>query len=475
MKRLLLASVLVCLALSGAPLHRAQARLIRQDNSGTGVDARSAQVDALMAAVVKENSPGAAVMVIRDGKVLHSKGYGLARLDTKEPVGTGTAFELSSTSKPFTALAAMLLVRQGKLSLDDPLSKFFPAFPAYAKKITVRHLLNHTSGLVDALDPKWFRKGYEPTAKDFAVMMAKEKTVRSEPGEKFEYNNAGYVLLALIVEKASGQPFARFMKESIFKPLGMNDTFIYDESKPSAARMAVSYFFEDNQFKPYLPTSDTFLYGAKGVVSTLEDMYRWEMAIESGKLLEPSLLKQTFTPARLTNGMETTYGFGWYVYKDNGLDVYEHPGGYYAYRANIRRYPGLRTTVILLSNNALVEPVQLARKIAQIYVGDAAAQSAAAAVEISEAILKEYAGKYEGDPSVMPNLIIEVTLEGNELYITSPIKPKTKLIAQSATEFQIAETASTVTFKRDDKGTVAGLTLKTRRGLVEAKKLQPSQ
>ena len=468
MRRLLIVTVSVCLAIAANGTRATPFNSVPQETVKTDATARSAQVDALLAPLIQGSAPGAAVMVIQDGRVLHGKGYGMARLDRKEPVGLKTAFDLGSTSKQFTAMAVMMLVERGTLSYDDPLSDFFPEFPPYARGVTVRNLLNHTSGLVDVINPQWFRKGYEPTSKDLAKMIAREQSVRFAPGEKFEYNNAGYVLLALIIEKASGLRFARFMKEQIFKPLGMNSTVVFDETKPGVEHMAVSYFFEGNEFKPYAPTSDLFFYGPKGVVSTIEDMHKWEQALETEKLVKASTLKQAFTPARLKDGTETSYGFGWYITRENDLYVHEHAGGYLAYRATIRRYPAQRTTVILLSNNALIEPTSLAKKISQIYLSDRV--RGAPTMKIDSTLLKEYVGKYEAAPQGMPNLVIDITLENGELYITSLIKPKTKLVAQSSTEFQIADTASSVIFNRDERGVVNGLTLKTRRAVFDARK-----
>ena len=185
--------------------------------------------------------------------------------------------------------------------------------------------------------------------------------------------------------------------------------------------------------------------------------------------VKASTLKQAFTSGKLNNGMLTLYGFGWYVNQENGLDVLEHAGGYLGYRANIRRYPAQHTTIFLLSNNATVEPTPLARKIAAIYLAEQMKTPVGTKLDVQ--LLKEYVGKYEGDPNVMPNLLIDITLENDELYITSPIKPKTKLIARSDTLFVIADTASNVTFNRDEKGAVNGLTLMTRRGTVNARKL----
>jgi CubicO group peptidase (beta-lactamase class C family) len=454
----------VCLTLALSQTCAAQA------SSPAGVNDKSAQVDALMSSLIRDDAPGAAVLVIQNGQVVHSKGYGLAQLETKERVTPGTAFELASTSKQFTAMAVMMLAERGRLSLDDPLSKFFTGFPPYAKKITVRHLLDHTSGLVDIINPQWFKKGYEPTSKDLLKQMARQSNVSFAPGERFEYNNAGYMLLALVVEKASGQAFARFMKENIFAPLDMRSTFIYDESKPKTTRVAASYALIENNFKAFETTSDRFVYGAKGVISTLDDLVKWEHALETEKLVKAATLKEAFTSGKLNNGMATLYGFGWYVNQENGLDVFEHAGGYLGYRATVRRYPSARTTIFLLSNNATIEPTPLARKIAEIYLAGQMKQPVGMKLDVQ--LLKEYVGKYEGDPAVMPNLLIDITLENEELYITSPIKPKTKLLAQSESLFVIADTASNVTFNRDEKGAVNGLTLTTRRGTVRAHKLK---
>jgi CubicO group peptidase (beta-lactamase class C family) len=239
------------------------------------LSAKSAQVDALFAPFNQGNSPGVAVLVMQNGEVVHHKGYGLARLDTKEPIGPDTAFDLASTSKPFTSMAVMILAERSKLSYDDPLSKFFSEFPPYAQKVTIRNLLTHTSGLVDVVNATWFKPGYQPTAKEVAAFLAKEPKPKSAPGERFEYNNTGYLLLALIVEKVSGQSFAKFMRENIFKPIGMNHSLIWDETKPRIEHLATSYGPAEKSFKAIEPVSDTFIFGAKGVISTTARQSPW--------------------------------------------------------------------------------------------------------------------------------------------------------------------------------------------------------
>jgi CubicO group peptidase (beta-lactamase class C family) len=400
---------------------------------------------------------------------VYAKTYGFARLDTKEAITLDTEFDIASVSKQFTAMAIMILAERGKLSLDDPITKFFPEFPAYAQKIKIRNLLTHTSGLVDEINPRWFKAGYEPTSRDVLKMMTAESTVNFAPGEKFEYNNAGYLLLALLVEKVAGESFPKFMRKNVFSPLSMDHTRIWDETKPKIEHLAISYEPEGNSFKPVAYVSDVSLYGPKGVITTLQDLAKWIESLETEKLVRAATLRQAFVPVKLNDGTESPYGFGWALVKENGLAMTEHAGGYLGYRAEIRRSPDERTTVILLSNNATFDMVRFAKKIAVIYLADK--MVAPTAIKVDAAILNSYVGKYEGDPSVTANLIIEITMENGELYITSALKPKTKLVAHSLTGFLISETTASVSFNRDAQGTVTGLIVKTKRAIINARRL----
>jgi CubicO group peptidase (beta-lactamase class C family) len=443
-----------------------------KQTAGPGdASAKSAQVDALFAPLKQSDQPGVAVLVIQDGKVVHNKGYGLARIETKEAIGPETAFELASVSKQFTAMAVMILAERGKLSYEDPLSKYFPEFPPYAQKVTIRNLLTHTSGLVDVVNATWFKPGYQPTSKEVAAFFLKESNIKSAPGEKFEYNNAGYMLLALIVEKASGQSFSRFMRENIFKPLGMGHTFIWDEKKPHIEHAAVSYGSVDGSFKAIDQLSDAFVFGAKGVISTTGDLVRWIEALDTSKLVKPETLRLAFTPMKLNDGSESSYGFGWGIGKENGLATIEHPGGYLGYRTNIKRFPSERTSIVVLSNNAQADVVNLTRAIGGIYLGDKMV-APQAKLKVDAGVLNSYAGKYESQTAGTEGLVLEITVENEELFITSPIRPKTRLLAQSAELFSIGEGSATVTFKKDDKGAVTGLTVKSRMGIIEARRMQ---
>src|SRR5262245_33092806 len=237
-------------------------------------DARSARVDSLMAAQVAANAPGAAVLVIHNGKILHEKGYGLANIATKTPITSTTTFDLASCSKQFTAMAIMMLAERGELSYDDPLTKFFPEFPAYASKITVRHLLNHTSGLPDYMGV--FRKGpagisAEPSSREALTMLTRIQEPLFAPGAKWEYSNSGYVVLAQIVEKASGMTFPAFLKQNVFDPLGMSTTVVSDQIKAPAVNRAISYAPAGGGFRDADYTPLNRIYGDGNVNTSLED------------------------------------------------------------------------------------------------------------------------------------------------------------------------------------------------------------
>ena len=422
---------------------------------------RAAQVDALMAQW--KESPGAAVLVVQDGRILLSKGYGLSNVETKEPIRPDTVFDLASVSKQFTAMAILMLVERGKLSLDDPLSKFFPEFPPHAQKITVRHILNHTSGLPDymviftangKIDKNWKPGGFEPTSADTVKLLAEQKELRFAPGEKWEYSNSGYVVLGQIAGKAAGKPLPQFLKENVFQPLGMKSTLVADESKPKIKNRAISYGMEAGKFENADYTPLNLIYGDGNVNTTIEDMFLWDQALYTEKLVKSATLKQAFTSGKLTSGKETGYGFGWSVGQYGGLEIVGHSGGWAGFRTDITRFPQEKFTVVVLSNLGSFRPGAISRKIAAIYLGDKL--KLPVAVKVDSAILQKYVGEYE----LRPGFILTVTLDNDVLSAQATGQGKVKLVAKSETDFhlEIAESIS-LTFNRDEKGEVTGLTL----------------
>ena len=339
----------------------------------------TARLDTLLAKHNEKNGPGMAAMLIRDGRIVYSRNFGFAELDSRTPIGPSTQFLLGSVTKQFTAMSILILKDRGKLRLEDSLSKFCPEFPAYASSITIRHLLNHSSGLPDYEEillggkvdyDKLFqsskspRAAHEFTSAEALAALSRQPKLRFTPGEKFEYSNSGYVVLEQIVERVSGMRFAEFLKRNIFDPLGMRDTLLVDERHQKAPHLAIGYGQREGKWQDIGYTPENYIYGEDGIHGTANDLYKWDQALYTEKLVRRAALDLAFEPGLGNDGKPadtymsgilkrpTSYGFGWFITSlDNTLEV-EHGGFWSGYRSYIIRIPPLRLTAIVLMNSA---------------------------------------------------------------------------------------------------------------------------
>ena len=328
----------------------------------------AAKIDALFAPpLIKEGAPGAAVLVVQDGKKIVNKGYGLANLKTNSPITPTTVFELASCSKQFTAMAVMILAERRKLSYNDPITKFFPEFPAWGGTITVAHLLHHTGGLPDYFDAydKTDQEGV-PTSTEMLRLIEKKKKPRFPPGAKYDYSNSGYMVLAQIVEKASGQKFPEFVRANIFAPLGMKQSLVYDETKPKFANRAHCYIKKSGEFEDTSKDDLSCIYGDGSVRSTLNDLFLWDQALYTGKLVSAATLERAFTSGTTNDGEDVGYGFGWETGKFHGAKMLSHTGLWLDFNNYIMRVPERHLTVVVLSNRANFASDTLAAKIANL-------------------------------------------------------------------------------------------------------------
>jgi CubicO group peptidase (beta-lactamase class C family) len=408
---------------------------------------KSIQVDSLFAPWSGEDTPGVAVLVMKDQKILFKKGFGLENISKKIPITPETVFELCSITKQFTAMAVMMLVERGKLSFSDPLTKFFPAFPDYARKITIRHLLNHTSGLEDYVE-LLIRSGkidsdfespsdrtdwpFEPTDKDILALLFKQKFLRFIPGDEYEYCNSGYIVLGQIVEKISGKKLSQFLAENILRPLGMKNTVLNDETKPKVPHLAVSYMPAGNELKGVNYTSTRSVYGDGGLQSSLNDLIKWFDALENNRLVKTSTLKQAFTSGKLNSGANTGYGFGWYVGNAFGLERVTHSGTYIGFHHVLMYYPQQHFIALVLSNDGrLTYPDRsvLINRLAKIYLRDR--MILPPTVQISTEGIRQYAGRYayeDGTP-------VNISFEDGSLWVRSNNLLPVKLLAESGNKF----------------------------------------
>jgi CubicO group peptidase (beta-lactamase class C family) len=322
------------------------------------------KLDALFGDYARPGSPGASVMVIKRGKILLAKGYGLANLEEKAPCGTNTNFRLASVTKQFTAMSVMILVERKKLSLDERLTDCFPEFPAYGNQIMVRQLLTHTSGLIDYEDV--IPKGTEIPVLDRDVLrlLARQDKTYFPPGTKYRYSNSGYALLALIVEARSGNAFARFLKENIFRPLKMANTLAYEQGLSVVPHRAYGYSPDGNGFKRTDQSLTSSVLGDGGIYSSVADLYQWDQALYTDKLVNRKMLKLAFTPGPATEHPDTGYGFGWFIGQYRGLREIWHSGNSIGFTTRIARFPDRKFTVIILTNRNEAKIAEFPHRIA---------------------------------------------------------------------------------------------------------------
>ena len=330
---------------------------------------KSPAVDSLLAEY-SGNVPGASLTVIHNGKVVYKHSYGMADIEKGIPVTAKTNFRLASVTKEFTAAAIMLLVKKGKLGFEDNLTKIFPGFPEYGKKITIADLLNHTSGLIDyeSLIPD--TDTVQVTDKDVLAMMMKQDSTYFQPGSKYQYSNTGYALLAMIVEKVTGKPFAAFLKKNIFKPLGMNNSIAYQKGISEIKNRAYGYSRKDGGFSRDDQSVTSAVLGDGGIYSSVNDLFKWDQSLYTGKIVPLKMKEKSFTRGILNNGEKIDYGFGWHLKKFKGHEVVYHTGVTRGFRNIIYRIPFLKFTVIMLTNRNEGDSESLAEKIVSLYLND---------------------------------------------------------------------------------------------------------
>jgi CubicO group peptidase (beta-lactamase class C family) len=325
---------------------------------------RDGEVDRLMSRY-QGQLPGASVMVIQDGQPVLRRGYGLANLEDGTAATPTTNYRLASITKQFTAACILLLAEDGKLSLEDPVKRWLPSLPAAADTVTLRHLLSHTSGLIDYEDA--MPENLDGQLHDADVLRILEGQDRGyfPPGSDYRYSNSGYALLALVVARASGQDFASFLRQRIFIPLGMDGTVALEEGRSTVARRAFGYSETDGRWVRTDQSPTSAVLGDGGIYSSIDDLAKWDAALYDERLLKRSSLNLAFSRATSTTEPDVPfYGFGWRI---NGETLW-HSGESIGFRNVIVRYPQQRLSIIVLSNRNDPEPYKLALAIARVYL-----------------------------------------------------------------------------------------------------------
>ena len=321
------------------------------------------QVDALMRNYAGD-VPGASLLVLRDGRPVVRASYGLADLETHTPATPETNYRLASVSKQFTAASILLLAEDGRLTLDDRGHTWLPSLPKAAETVTIRHLLTHTSGLIDYEDVIPGNLAAQLHDADVLRLLETQDHTYFRPGTGYRYSNSGYALLALIVQRASGKTFAKFLRERIFQPLGMHNTVAHEEGVSTVNNRAFGYTQEAGRWSRTDQDPTSTVLGDGGIYSSIDDLAKWDAALYDGRLLQPSSLRAAFTSATHTDDPEIEYGYGWRI---TGETLW-HSGESVGFRNVIVRYPKRHATVVVLTNRNDPEPYPLALEIAKTVI-----------------------------------------------------------------------------------------------------------
>lgn len=426
--------------------------------SCTFADKRTDGVDKLFTQWDKPDSPGCALAIIKDGKIIYKKGYGMANLEHGIPITPESVFYIGSVSKQFVSISIALLVKHGKLSLDDDIREYLPELPDYGTPITVQNLIYHTSGLRDYLTLLGiagidFGTYHED---DVVELIARQRELNFNPGERYLYSNSGYFLLAVIVKRASGKSLREFTDEHIFKPLGMKNSHFHDDYTMLIKNRATGYFpAGGGKYRNFISTFDCV--GSGGLFTSVEDLFSWDQNFVHKKIGGKDVFDLMHTKGKLNSGKELDYAFAITIGSYKGLKTVGHGGALGGYRSAILRFPEQNFSVICLSNLSSFNPSRISRQVADIYLADQFKEEVKPEIkpaeegkfiQLSEEKLKEKAGDY-----IKPKTgdIMRLFIREGKLYtrVTGQAYP---LAAVSETEFRVLEVPIDMVLRFEKQG-----------------------
>jgi len=373
---------------------------------------RAANVDAIFSSYTSPQSAGCVVGVIQDGKLVHGRGYGMADLDNRLPLSTRTVMNVASMAKQFTAASIVLLVADGALSLDDDVRKFVPELPDYGSKVTVRHLVHHTSGVRNYFGLMGLKRtsfDIVQTDSDRLSLIARQRALNFVPGSDHEYSNSNFFLLSQIVRKATGKSLRAFADERLFRPLGMTNTHFHDDRHMTVSNRAASYGMgpagvRRADFVNFEGVGDV------GLMTTVEDLARWDRNFYDNRLGR-GFVDTLLTRGRLTSGAQLDYAFGLYHGKYRGVATIGHGGAFMGFGSYMLRFPEARFTSIVLCNISNANAERLAQQVADIYLAERLTEAAPiaappsapprfappASVPLERERIADFAGRYQSD------------------------------------------------------------------------------
>jgi CubicO group peptidase (beta-lactamase class C family) len=433
-------------------------------------DETTDKVDKIFAQWDTTVTPGCALAVVRDGHIIYKRGYGMAKLEDGIVMTPDKIFDIGSVSKQFTATCIAMLAREGKISLDDDVRKYFPALPEYGRPITVRHLIHHTSGFRDyngLLELAGFRSESDcPNVDEALELVFRQKRLNYPTGDEYSYTNTGYFLLGQIVEKVSGQSLNQFAQERIFQPLGMAHTLYQDDHRQVIKNRATGYEQTEKGYRLNMSNWDET--GDGNVYTSVEDLFLWDQAFYNNKLGQ-DLMETLHTVGVLNNGKKLDYAFGLVITDYKGLKNVGHGGSWAGFRAAISRFPEEKFSVICLANLGGIDPTDLCSKVADIYLAGLIKEPAKAEAEkpkpfpLSQKELEEKAGNYRDERfgqwvviSVDKDKLKASGFRGSREFVFTPTGPTTFAALEApfpiTTEFPPAEAGRPATVVLKGRG-----------------------
>lgn len=404
------------------------------------------QLDAMIQSQYKPDEPGAVVLIAKEGKVIYRKAFGMANLELDISMKPEMVFEIGSITKQFTAVSILMLMEQGKLNLDDEITKYIEDYPVHGHKITVHHLLTHTSGIKSYTGmeewPQVWRKDFTPTE---LIDYFKNQPMDFAPGEDYAYNNSAYFILGYIIEEVSAKSYADFLNDNIFKPLGMTNSYYGSNSKIIKNR-ASGYQNRDGFINAdYL--SMTQPYSAGSIMSTVDDLFKWNQAIKTNQLVTRESIDKAFTNYTLNDGSYINYGYGWGINEINGSPTIEHSGGIFGYTTNGIYLPEEDVFVSMFSNRDDIGPQRISLESAAIVIGKPF-KDIKDSITMEEEALKVLTGVYDFDDSTSRNILFE---EGKLFYQASG-GVKTRIIPYEENKFLIMNSLAEIEFMVNENG-----------------------
>jgi D-alanyl-D-alanine carboxypeptidase len=414
-------------------------------------------IDRLLREVYPPREPGASAIVVKGGQVVYRKGFGMANLELGVPMRADYIFRIGSITKQFTAVAILMLVGEGKLALDDDISTFLPDYPTHGHRLTVEHLLTHTSGIKSYTSRSDFREIWR---KDVTVPeligLFKDLPMEFAPGERYNYSNSGYVLLGAIVEAVSGQAYAEFLEQRIFQPLELGQTSC-DRTERIVPGRAAGYDRDPTDWQNAGFVSMTQPYAAGALISTVDDLAKWDEALYTDRLVAPSLLERAWTPFRLNDGSSTGYGYGWGIGSYAGHRLIQHGGGIPGFITQALRLPDDQVFVAVLTNSTGKDPGphQLALKIGGLAIGQPYEEPVP--ISLPSETLDQFVGVYR----VRAKELRTVLREGDKILLQWSDGPKQEIIPLADDEFFVKDDSFTrIRFVHNQEGRPASLEIR---------------